>query len=549
MADESPQSSRSSRSEKRSEPNPEAILERLQILLTMQQHAAVYEEIRRLLRRLQLSEDNFSKLKEIYDKLLAKIDALMAHEHYAVTITDVSRNGRNVVEVAGLGQGRVRIAVHPEVDPAKLVVGATALVTRERNCLIEVINTRGSWREVGHFERYLGASDRMLLREHDTLIAVDAAHTLIDVPLEKGDLVGYDRDGARIAYERIDPANDDDLFDESVTDDFAQLGGLDGQIRQIKGYIDFRFRHPEVAAKYRLKDKSCILLSGPPGNGKTRIARCCAGYVRSLFPDLPCRFMYVAGASVYSMWLGQSEQNIMARFRAAREAARHGPVMMFWDEIDAIGRSRGTDFGSSAPDRILNTLLSQLDGIEPLRNIFVLLATNRPWMLDSALLRAGRTDVAIEIPAPNRKAAGAILHHYLGRGIPLAGGKTVEDLILPLLSRVFAPNGACAVVAQVKLSDGRRLDVPGKELLSGAMLEQVVEIAGRQAANREVISGEAGIAQEDLILALETQLLGAAKLLAPGNIKSRVTSIPQDAQPIAVDPVLSSATATYSRQE
>ena len=292
-----------------------------------------------------------------------------------------------------------------------------------------------------------------------------------------------------------------------------------------------------------------ILLKGPPGNGKTRIARCCAGYVRLLFPGRPCLFMHVAGSSDYSMWFGESERKIIERFDAVREAAKDRLVVMFWDEVDAIAKLRGTDHGSGAADRILSTFLSQIDGVVALDNVLMLYATNRASSLDPAFLRPGRTDEKIEIPSPNRLASQAILRCYLDSGLPLAAPHACADeLIAPLLSRLYTPNGDYAEVAQVKLSDGRRLPVAGRQLLSGAMLENMVNVAAQQAAVREAATGQEGLTEEDLALALETELVGAVSLLSPSNVQGYVNSVPQDAQPIAVDPLLTSITSNFVRR-
>jgi proteasome-associated ATPase len=293
---------------------------------------------------------------------------------------------------------------------------------------------------------------------------------------------------------------------------------------------------PALAAKYSLKSRSGILLWGLPGNGKTRIGRCCAGYVRKLFPDRPCRFMHVSGSCDYNLWFGETERRVRERFRAAREAAEDGLVIMMWDEIDAIARRRGTDHGSSAPDRILNTLLSEIDGVLPLSNILLLYTSNRPETVDPGLLRPGRTDVKIEIPTPNRRGAEAILRGYLIGRVPLAAAhRGTDELIGPLLSRLFAPNGEYAVVAHVKLSDGRRMPVAGRELVSGAMLENVVFVAAQSAAAREADGGAEGVLEEDLTVALEIEMGGAVSLLTPATVKNYVKSIPQDSQPIAIE--------------
>ena len=215
--------------------------------------------------------------------------------------------------------------------------------------------------------------------------------------------------------------------------------------------------------------------------------------------------------------------------------------------MDAIAKSRGTDHGSGAPDRVTDTFLSQIDGVVPLSNVVMLFATNRADMLDPGFLRPGRADEKIEIPPPNRRAAQAILHCYLGRGVPLAAAASADELVTPLVSRLFAPNGDFAEVARVKLSDGRRLPVAGRQLLSGAMLENVVAVAAQQAAVREAQTGQEGLTDADLALALEADLVAAVSILAPGNVKSYVKTIPQDAQPIAVDPMLTAPSSTFTR--
>src|SRR6185437_5943057 len=232
--------------------------------------------------------------------------------------------------------------------------------------------------------------------------------------------------------------------------------------------------HPDVAARYRLPAKHGILLEGPPGNGKTKLARCLARFIADLVPQGECRFMAVSGSGDYSMWLGQSEQRIIARFEAARALAADGaaPVIMFFDEIDAIGRRRGSDLGGTASDRILATFLAQLDGIRQVSNLIVLGATNRADVLDGGLLRPGRLgDVKIRIPGPNRQAARAILTSYLG-SVPVAG--EAGFLVETLLSSLYSPQGEYAELVRVTLRDGRKLPVGGRELVSGAMLENIV---------------------------------------------------------------------------
>ncbi|HJT78709.1 MAG TPA: AAA family ATPase [Gemmataceae bacterium] len=477
------------------------------------------------------------QVKAHQEKLREEIAALCEPEQYPAVVTGVHVNGEATVEVHGANM-RMQVAVHPQVPRERLRVGARGLLSKSRNCLLQIEDDRPTWHDVGTFEDYVG-DRRVLLRHQEQLVGADLADDLVPVRLRKGDLVGFDRDGAHLAYQKLEPPGKEHLFFEATpADRFEELGGLDREIALLKRIVRFRVQHPDLAARYRLPAKRGILLEGPPGNGKTKLARCLANFVAGLSEAGECRFMAIAGSSDYSMWLGQSEQKIIARFDAARELAERGgtPCVMFFDEIDAIGRRRNTDLGSGAPDRILSTFLAQLDGVQQVSNLIVIGATNRADILDSGLVRPGRLgDVKVRLPAPNRLGARAILSRYLGGGLPVAGD--VDGLIEGLLSRVYSPRGDYAEMARVTLRDGRKVPVGGRDVVSGAMLENVVRVAAEEAADREAQTGSAGVTETDLTAALDQELRGAAALLTPFNVRSYVTRLPQDVDPVAVEPV------------
>jgi proteasome-associated ATPase len=372
---------------------------------------------------------------------------------------------------------------------------------------------------------------------------------LADTGLKKGDHIGFDL-AVRLAYVRLSPPARESLFaDDLPEDEFSQLGGLEQPIAQIQRALDFTIRFPEVAARYGVRDKRGILLCGPPGNGKTRLGRCTATYVGRLVPGVPCRFLsLVGGSDVYSMWLGESERKLCEIFEAAEAAAAEGPVVLFFDEIDALGRNRGSDCGGTAPDRILSTFLGLLDGVKRLSGVIVMAATNRPDTLDPALLRAGRFDLKIHIPRPNRSAARAVLQAYL-KDLPLAAScGERQQIVEGFLSRIYSPNGEYSAVLTVKLNDGRNLPVSIKELVSGAMLENVVRMAAEEAAFRETRTGDPdGISEEDLVAALQQEICGIAGLITPANAKAYLGMIPQDAHPVAVSSVFQSSATRYIR--
>jgi proteasome-associated ATPase len=506
----------------------------------------------------RLAKENFALRAAIEEvrgqqaKLRSELDALCAPEHYPATITRVSRNGQVTAEVFGAGM-YLEVPVHPDVPAERLRVGARGLLSKGRNCLVKVDGVSPVWTEVGAFEGFACNRSRILLRHQEQLVAATPTEELAETELRKGDLVGFDRDGARLAYAKVDPPGNDDLFFEATPRDrFEELGGLDNVIAKLKRALDFRFLHPDIAAKYKLASKRGILLDGPPGNGKTKLARCAANHVASRAAAGECRFMAISGSSDYSMWLGQSEQRIIARFRAARELAERGiAVLMFFDELDAIGRRRGSDYGSGAPDRILGTLLAQLDGIQQVSNVVIVAATNRADILDKALTRPGRLgDVRLHIPAPNRRAARAILLNHLNRGRPLAIPElngTLEGLVECLLSRIYSPRGEYAELARVQLRDGRRIPVAGRDLVSGASLENVVSVAAEEAADREVQTGVSGILESDLTTALDNELRTTAAILTPQNVRDYFARLPQDVDPVAVEVMSRGATTAYAR--
>lgn len=496
------------------------------------------------------TQEVLAQVRAHQEALREEIEALCSPELYPVVVTGVQEGGRLTVEVAAGGGQRLRVAVHPDVPRDHLRAGARGILGKARNCLLSVEGPGTDWPDVGTFEDYLPDRQRVLIRHQEQLIAVRLSETLLGTDLRKGDLVGFDRDNARMAFSKVEqPGRQDLFFERTPPDKFEELGGLDAEISTLKWAVEFRLKHGSVADKYRLKAKRGILLEGPPGNGKTKMARCLANFVSTLVPAGECHFMAVAGSQDYSMWLGQSEQKLIARFEAARELATRSavPIVMFFDEIDAIGRRRGSDFGSSAPDRILATFLSQLDGVQQVTNLIVIGATNRADVLDPGLLRPGRLgDLKVRVPPPGREAAKAIFERYL-EGLPLEGSR---DLIVKaLLSKVYSDRGEYAEVARVGFRDGSKVVVRGRDLISGAVLENVVRTACEAAADREARTGQAGLMEDDLARSLDRELRGAVGLLTPGNVRGYVPRLPSERDPVGVEVVLTSGTGRYTGTE
>jgi proteasome-associated ATPase len=491
---------------------------------------------------LHQNHDMKAKLEEVLENqelLRSQHEALTAPAHYPAVITGVFQNGKLTAEVFA-GGAFIEVAVNPDIATDRLKVGARGRVTQARNCLLDVQENPPVWSEIATFDG-LSENGDLLVQYQGMRKKVRPADQFSAAKLRKGDEIGFDPE-ARLAYAHVAHRDQNDLFlQQTPSDRFDELGGLNAQIRQIKEFVSFRLQHADVARRYRLPTRRGILLYGAPGNGKTKLARAIANYVAEISGDGVCRFMSVAGSSDYSMWLGQSEQKYKARFDAVRAVAvaEGVPVVMFWDEIDAIARRRGSSFGGDAPDRILATFLAELDGITQLRNVIVIAATNRIDILDPGLTRAGRLgDELILIPQPNRSGARSIMSRYLG-DLPLQD--SLESMLEPLLSRVFSANGEYAELTRVVLRDGRRIPLGGRDLVSGALLENVVRKAAANAARREVEANVSGIGPDDLAAALDQALQQAAGLLSPSNVRSYVHRLPQDVDPVAIEPVPRSA--------
>jgi proteasome-associated ATPase len=473
------------------------------------------------------------EVAEQHRALQEEVDAITRPEQHRASVTRVERNGEVVAEVCGdNGIGHRWVSVHPEVDDEVLCVGDSVLLTKNRACILRVVG-EAMWDCVATYQRSLDDECHILVRYREEQIPLALADSLLDVEFEPGDEIGFEL-VSRLALERLESDRDDQLFEACPPEaDFAQLGGLDAVVAQLRHIVELHAR-PDLVKRYGLRMKG-ILLQGPPGNGKTTLGRCLASYITRRCPDRAAKFMYICGGNDNSMWWGATEATTRRRFAAARKQAETGFVVIYWDEFDAVAKRRAADPTSGISDRILNTILGELDGLRKLENVLVIASTNRAEMLDPAAIREGRFDVKLYIPSPNRAAARQILHNYLTkRAEVLRAGEQIDEIVGAEVARIYSPRSPLASLATVRFSDGTTQTIHGKELVSGAMLEAAVALAGEAAAIRELEGGETGIAAADLTRTLDLQLHSTAALLTPSNVKAYIRTIPQDSHPVAV---------------
>ena len=354
-----------------------------------------------------------------------------------------------------------------------------------------------------------------------------AAHIEVG-DLRRGDSVRWNH-SAMLAIEKVEGNSGEHWFLESTPDvTFDDIGGLDAQIEKLQNAFLIRFDHPEKADRYGVESQGSALLKGPPGTGKTMLAKALANWLASLSPDAEARFIAIKPGEFGSVYYSQTEANIREVFRVAREFGEENPripVVIFLDEIDSIGAPRGESF-HRIDDRVQLSLAGELDGLKDRGNVFVIAATNRAEDLDAAFVRNGRLgDDPIEVPRPNREAALAILRKYLAEELPYADGR--DELVDAAVAHLYSSNGQ-SDVARVTFRDGTERVIRAADLVNGASLAKIARDTRNRACLRDARTGEEGVRLADVMDAIADELDAQASLLTPRSCRRFVTGLPQD---------------------
>jgi len=498
------------------------------------------EEVNRLRGGLLDAQEYQAELKEILTKLS------FTPWHPAVFLGQVMAEHGPAAAVA-FGGGLRIVGLADGVALDDLVVGDEVLLGRDMN----VVMCKSSYPllrsgDTAELQRVL-ADGRLVLKRHDEEVVVRPAGALEVRDLARGDRVRWDP-ALWLAFEKIERAQDNSLFlEDTPSEGFEQIGGLDREIERLQRSLRLHLFHSEIVRRYHLKRAASVLLVGPPGTGKTMVARALAHWLAQTSPSGRARFMHIKPGALHSMWYSQSEANYRLAFKAAREAGESQPdvpVVMFFDEVDSIGAARG-DVTSRIDDRVQTSFMAELDGLESRGNILVVAATNRREAVDPALLRPGRLgDLILEIPRPGMSAAAAIFSKHLPADIPYGDEGTGEAqsarrgaIIDAAVSRLYAPNGE-GDVATVMFRDGTRRTIQARDVMTGASIAKIARVAIEQACQREVERGESGVRTSDVLDAITDEIECAVGALTPANCHAFIGGLPQDLAVVRVEPVV-----------
>lgn len=341
----------------------------------------------------------------------------------------------------------------------------------------------------------------------------ELSDTLRGANLRSGDLLRLDSRSNLLLERLLQPEVEHLLLEHVPNVTFADIGGLDDQIEKIRDAVELPFLHADLFAEYQLPAPKGILLYGPPGCGKTLIAKAVANSlaqrVAAKTGDDKGRsyFINIKGPELLNKYVGETERQIRLVFQRAREKSEEGwPVIIFFDEMDSMFRTRGTGVSSDMESTIVPQLLAEIDGADKLQNVIIIGATNREDLIDPAILRPGRLDVKIRVDRPNRNAAQQILLRYLSDDLPFGEGGQIADIVELTIDRIFAETAENRFL-EITYQNGEKEELLYKDFLSGAMLENIVRRAKKKAIKRRIDGGDGGIISSDLITSVADEFL------------------------------------------
>lgn len=445
--------------------------------------------------------------KEQIESLRSDIERLTGTPNtYGVV---VQHNDDETFDVLSSGR-KFRVTTGPDVDAADVVAGAE--VTLNESMVIIAARHPDTMGDIGTIRELLDDGIRVVVTaraDEDTVCTLSDG--LRGTKLRIGDRVRIDtRSG--LVLEVLGRPDVDELLLEVVPDvTYDDIGGLDTQISAIADAVELPFLHADLFAEHRLPAPKGVLLYGPPGCGKTLIAKAVANSLAkkvaaSIGEDKGrSYFVNIKGPELLNKYVGETERQIRLVFERAREKSDEGwPVIVFFDEMDSMFRTRGTGVSSDMESTVVPQLLAEIDGVEGLENVIVIGATNREDLIDPAILRPGRLDVKIRIDRPDAHAARQVFLRYLNEEIPLGEGETVDQMVSAAVDEMYRADDDNRFL-EVTYANGDKEVLYFKDFASGAMIENIVRRAKKSAVKRVIDGGSRGITSDDLISAVRSE--------------------------------------------
>jgi proteasome-associated ATPase len=459
---------------------------------------------------IQQTRDQITALRDEVEKLT---------QPPAVYGTFIDFNDDGTVDIFASGR-KMRVALHPGLDPGQIDCG-NEVVLNESFTVIGVRESDGQG-EVVTVKEVLDERRVLVYGRADEERVVELADSLRHVKLRSGDALVLDL-RSNLLTEKLLRQDAEELVLEEVPDvTYADVGGLDSQIEAITDAVELPYLHRALFNDYDLPAPKGILLYGPPGCGKTLIAKAVANSLSQKVAELTGNrnvrsyFLNIKGPELLNKYVGETERQIRVVFQRAREKAEEGvPVIIFFDEMDSLFRTRGTGISSDMESTVVPQLLAEIDGVESLRDVIVIGATNREDLIDPAILRPGRLDVKIKIERPNEDAATQIFQRYLHTELPidestvrdLGGGdraKAITAMIEETVADMYRVHDENRFL-EVTYQGGDKEVLYFKDFASGAMIENVVRRAKKLAVKREIADKGRGLRGDDLLQSIRQE--------------------------------------------
>src|SRR6202166_4374742 len=441
---------------------------------------------------IQQTRDQIAALRDEVEKLT---------QPPAVYGTFIDFNDDGTVDIFASGR-KMRVALHPGLDPGQIDRG-NEVVLNESFTVIGVRESDGQG-EVVTVKEVLDERRVLVYGRADEERVVELADSLREVKLRSGDNLLLDM-RSNLLVEKLLRQEAEELILEEVPDiTYADVGGLDAQIEAITDAVELPYLHRALFNDYDLPAPKGILLYGPPGCGKTLIAKAVANSLAKKVAqvtgnaNIRSYFLNIKGPELLNKYVGETERQIRLVFQRAREKAEEGvPVIVFFDEMDSLFRTRGTGISSDMESTIVPQLLAEIDGVETLRDVIVIGASNREDLIDPAILRPGRLDVKIKIERPDEASATQIFTRYLTAALPIAESEAkahgsaaaaVPEMIEAAVEHMYADDDDNRFL-EVTYQNGDKEILFFKDFASGAMIENIVRRAKKLSIKRQIDGG------------------------------------------------------------